>query len=116
MPNADNRRRAAGCPVPTDDLCVAEMVAGIRRDAACNGEWQGKKLAATVSIVRQILAPIPDDPRALWDKALILVGFTDALRRSELAAIYGEQLERTERGVHLMADVSPADATPSNGS
>jgi integrase len=93
--------RAAGCAVPTDDVCVAETVAGIRRDAAAKGQMPAKKAAATASIIRQFLAPIPDNPRGLRDKALILVGFAGALRRSELAAIRVEQLEQTERGLRL---------------
>jgi integrase len=93
--------RAAGCAVPTGDVCVAETVAGIRRDAAAKGEFPEKKAAATASIIREILAKIDDDPRGLRDKALILVGFAGALRRSELAAIRVEQLEQTERGLRL---------------
>jgi integrase len=93
--------RAAGCAVPTGDICVAETVAGIRRDAARKGELPEKKAAATASIIRQILAKIADDPRGLRDKALILVGFAGALRRSELAAIRVEHLEQTERGLRL---------------
>ena len=93
--------RAAGCAVPTGDVCVAETVAGIRRDAARKGELPEKKAAATASIIRQILAKIPDDPRGLRDKAIILVGFAGALRRSELAAIRVEHLEQTERGLRL---------------
>jgi integrase len=93
--------RAAGCAVPTGDICVAETVAGIRRDATGKGELPEKKAAATASIIRQILAKIADDPRGLRDKAIILVGFAGALRRSELAAIRVEHLEQTERGLRL---------------
>jgi integrase len=93
--------RAAGCAVPTGDVCVAETVAGIRRDAARKGEAPEKKAAATASIIRQMLAKIPDDLRGLRDKALILVAFAGALRRSELVAIRVERLEQTERGLRL---------------
>ncbi|MDR3535236.1 MAG: recombinase [Acetobacteraceae bacterium] len=99
--------RAAGCPVPTDDACVAETVAGIRRDAARRGHLPKKKVAATATIVRRLLAPIPDTELAagglvgLRDRALILVGFAGALRRAELAAIRVEHLEKTERGIRL---------------
>jgi integrase len=93
--------RAAGCAVPTGDVCVAETVAGIRRDAARKGEAPEKKAAATAGIVRQMLAKIPDDLRGLRDKALILVAFAGALRRSELVAIRVERLEQTERGLRL---------------
>ena len=93
--------RAAGCAVPTSDVCVAETVAGIRRDAARKGQVPEKKAAATASIIRQMLAEIPDDLRGLRDKALILVAFAGALRRSELVSIRVERLEQTERGLRL---------------
>ncbi len=76
---------AAGCPVPTDDVCVSETLAGIRREAAKKGHIPLEKVAATVTILRRLLAPISDDLRGLPDRAVLLVGFTGALRRSELA-------------------------------
>lgn len=93
--------RAAGCPVPTDDVAVSETLAGIRRQAARQGQTPRKMVAATAGILRQILAPIPNDLRGLRDRALLLTGFAGALRRSELAAIRVEQLEKTERGLRL---------------
>jgi integrase len=93
--------RAAGCPVPTDDVCVSETLAGIRREAAKKGQVPRKKVAATVTILRRLLAPIPEDLRGLRDRAVLLVGFAGALRRSELATIRFEQLERTDRGIRL---------------
>jgi site-specific recombinase XerD len=93
--------RAAGCAVPTDDACVSETVAGIRRDAAARGQSPEKKVAATAAIITQLLAPIQDDLRGKRDRALILVGFAGALRRSELASIRVERLEKTDRGLRL---------------
>lgn len=93
--------RAAGAPVPTDDVAVSETMAGISRQAARLGETPRKKVAATATILRQILAPVPDDLRGRRDRALLLVGFAGALRRSELAAIRVEHLEKTERGLRL---------------
>jgi site-specific recombinase XerC len=49
-----------------------------------------KKRAATLAVLCELLAPIPDDLR---DRALLLVGFPGALRRSEIAAI---QLKRSD--------------------
>jgi len=93
--------RAAGCPVPTDDACVSETLAGITRDAARRGQVPRKKVAATAPVLRRLLAPIGDDLRGRRDRALLLVGFAGALRRSELAAIQCRHLERTERGIRL---------------
>ena len=93
--------RAAGCPVPTDDVCVSETLAGIQRDAARKGHVPRKKVAATATVLRRLLAPIRGDLRGLRDRAILLVGFAGALRRSELAAIRLEHLEKTDRGIRL---------------
>jgi integrase len=105
--------RAAGCPVPTDDACVSETVAGIRRDAAAKGQSPEKKVAATAAIIQQLLAPIPDDLRGKRDRALLLVGFAGALRRSELASIRVERLEKTDRGLRLTIPQTKGSQTDS---
>jgi integrase len=89
--------RAAGLPSPTDTAEVSETMAGIRRDAP-NPQ---KKRAATLTVLRELLVPIPDDVRGLRDRALLLVGFAGALRRSELAGILRADLERTDQGYEL---------------
>lgn len=93
--------RAAGAPVPTDDACVAETLAGIQRTAARAGQQPRKKKAATVQVLRRLIEPIGDDLVGLRDRALLLVGFAGAMRRSELAAIRVADLEHTERGLRL---------------
>ena len=99
----------AGCAVPTAEAMVGETLAGIRRDAAQRGEFPAKKLAAAVGVLREILAPIGDDLRGLRDRALLLVGFAGALRRSELAAIRVEHLEAAPRGLRLTLPLSKGD-------
>ena len=54
-------------------------------------------LTATVIVLHWLLAPILSHLRGLRDRAVLLVGFAGALKRSEMAAIRLEQLERTER-------------------
>ena len=90
-------------------------MAGISRDAARRGLSPRKKVAATATVLRRLLAPIPDDLRGRRDRALLLVGFAGALRRSELAAIRFDQLERTDRGLRLtlpQTKGSQAEAVP----
>ena len=89
--------RAASLPSPTDTAEVAETMAGIRRDAPT----PRKKRAATLAVLRELLAPIPADLRGLRDRALLLAGFAGALRRSELAHIQVADLHRTDRGYEL---------------
>ena len=103
--------RAAGCPVPTDDACVSETMAGISRDAARKGIVPRKKVAATATILRRLLAPIGGDVRGLRDRAILLVGFAGALRRSELAAIRFEHLEKTDRGIRLTLPQTKGEQT-----
>ncbi len=102
---------AAGCPVPTAEAQVAETLAGIRREAAERGDRPAKKTAATALVLQQILAPIGDDLPGLRDRALLLVGFAGALRRSELAGIKVEHLEERERGLHLTLPHSKGERT-----
>ncbi len=95
--------RLAGCPVPTDDAYVAETMAGIQRDATARGQMRRQKAAATTAVIRRLLAPIGEQSLAdLRDRALILVGFAGALRRSELAGIRIEHLTPSEHGLRLI--------------
>lgn len=89
--------RAAGFPSPTGDVEVTETIAGVQRDAPN----PRKKRAATLTLLRELLAPIPADLRGLRDRALLLVGFAGALRRSELTGIAMSDLELTDRGYQL---------------
>ena len=101
----------AGCAVPTAEAHVAETMAGIHREAAGRGDMPAKKLAATADILREILLHIPGDLAGLRDRALLLVGFAGALRRSELAAIRIEHLESRERGLRLTLPRSKGERT-----
>jgi site-specific recombinase XerC len=103
--------RAAGCPVPTDDVCVSETMAGISREAAKQGVVPRKKVAATTTILRRLLEPIPEDLRGIRDRAVLLVGFAGALRRSELAAICFEHMEKTDRGIRLTLPQTKGEQT-----
>jgi integrase len=101
----------AGLPVPTAEARVAETMAGIQRRAIAEGESPNRKLAATIAILGQILAPLGDDLVSLRDRALLLTGFAGALRRSELAAIRVEHLETRDRGLHLTLPHSKGERT-----
>ena len=92
----------AGVPVPTAAAGVAATMAGLQRDAAARGARPGRKQAATLGVLRDILAAIPDDLPGLRDRALLLVGFAGALRRTELAALRVEHVEAAPRGLRLI--------------
>jgi hypothetical protein len=52
-------------------------------------------------VLRALLAPIPYDFPGLRDRALLLVGFAGALRRSELAGMWCGDLARIDQGYEL---------------
>ena len=96
----------AGVALPTGHAQVTETVAGIRRSAAHAGERPRKKVAATLAVLTRILGPIPDDLTGLRDRALLLLGFAGALRRSELAAVRVEHIEPRAHGLQLTLPTS----------
>jgi integrase len=94
--------RAAGLPSSTRTAEVSETMAGIRRGAPD----PQKKRAATLTVLRELLAPIPDYLRGQRDRALLLVGFAGVLRRSELGSIMLRDLRRTDQGYELTLERS----------
>jgi integrase len=75
--------RAAGFPVP-DSGALSAVWSGIRRS---HGRPPRPKRALMVEDVRRVARALSDDTAGLRDRALILVGFAAALRRSELAGM-----------------------------
>ena len=98
-----------GHPVPTGDARVTETMAGISREAAEQSQLPAKKLPVRLTVLRQMLEGMGDDLPALRDRALILVGFAGALRRSELASIRVEQLVESDKGLMLALPQSKGD-------
>ena len=99
----------AGLPSPTTAAVVAETYAGLHRVAAeaCDGPRQ--KLAARIAILREIVGAIPDNLPGLRDRALLLVGFAGAFRRSELARIAVDHIEDCEHGLRITLPISKGD-------
>ena len=86
---------------------IRDTWAGIRR---AHGTAPTQKAAATGAMVRAMLRPLSEAcPRALRDRALILVGFAAALRRSELVALDLEDLQFRAEGVVLRLRRSKTD-------
>ena len=69
---------------PTAHGVVRDVERGYRRNI---GVAQQQKTALVRDPLLVVLAPISDDLRGLRDRALILVGWAAAMRRSELAAL-----------------------------
>ena len=87
--------RAAGYETPTSDEKVKTVLSGIRRTI---GAAPVRKRAATADIVIA-MSPTATSLRALRNRAIILLGFAGAFRRSELVALNVEDLEETAEGM-----------------
>jgi len=76
--------RLAKQPDPTVDEDVRMTMAGIRRE---RGTAPQKKAPALLPDLRKMLAALPDTLAGRRDRAVLLIGFAGAFRRSELVAI-----------------------------
>ena len=81
-------------PASTHHFIVSETLKGIRR--AIGTAQHGKKPLLTADI-RRIIAHCPKSLRGMRDRALLLIGFAGAFRRSELAAIEVSDVVLLER-------------------
>ncbi len=93
-------QRAAGHPPFRADPIVQAVRRGIRRKL---GVAQEGKAPLVIGDLSRVCHAMPGWVSALRDRALILVGWAGAFRRSELASLLVSDLEREPRGmlVHL---------------
>jgi integrase len=98
--------RAAGLPIPTTHQAVREVRTGVRRThgAAARG-----KAALMTEDLRRLVSLLDDSPVGLRDRALLLIGFAGAFRRSELVGLDVEDLEFTPRGIRVELRRSKTD-------
>lgn len=78
------RHRIEGLPVPSEDPRLRAVWAGIRR---VHGTAPEKASPLTVDLLRRTIDALPLGLGGTRDRALLLVGFAGALRRSEIVAL-----------------------------
>jgi integrase len=106
--------RAAKQPSPTEDPAVVAVWDGIRR---VHGSAVENAEPIRVPLLARMIAALPQAPNtdlapplaSLRDKALLLVGFAGALRRSELAALDYEDLRWVTEGLVVTIRRSKTD-------
>jgi site-specific recombinase XerD len=97
----------AGEPSPTADEKIKATLSGIRRSI---GAAPVRKRAATSDIVLGMVGTLGNETlRQLRDRALLLVAFASAMRRSELVALDVADLEWTSEGVLIRIRKSKTD-------
>jgi integrase len=77
--------------------------------ARLHGSRRRQAAALTSTELKKLVAACPGDRAGLRDRALLLLGFAGALRRSELVGIDREHLRFTEAGLRLLLPTSKTD-------
>jgi site-specific recombinase XerD len=98
--------KAAGHPSPTTDERVRLVNAGIRR---VHGVAPRQVRPVVTEDLRRMVDTCGQDPAGTRDRALLLVGFAAALRRSELVALDATDVEETKDGLILTVRRSKTD-------
>jgi integrase len=98
--------RRAGHDNPAAHAGVKATLAGIARTL---GSAPAKKTALTADLLAKALRRIPEDLAGLRDRALILIGFAAALRRSELVALDVADIAHHPKGLVITIRRSKTD-------
>jgi integrase len=97
---------SAGHDSPTTKAAVKLCLAGIRRAL---GVRQIGKAPTLTGDIAAMLSHVPAGLLGVRDRAMLLVGFAGAFRRSELVALQVEDLTFTEDGVKILIRKSKTD-------
>lgn len=97
---------SANLPIPNGKL-VSSVVRGIKRQL---GDAPKRKKALTVDMLYRVLAQIDvSSVQGLRDRAILLLGFSGAFRRSELATLRFDDLEFVPDGLKVLVRRSKTD-------
>jgi len=96
----------AGFDSPTRSWAVKQFLQGLRREV---GVAPVRKRPVLVTDLKRIVAKLPDSLLGKRDRALLLLGFTGAFRRSELVGLNAEDLEETAEGLIVTIRRSKTD-------
>lgn len=94
-------------PLPTKDPEVLRMICGIRRS---KGVAPAAKTPILPELLRQMVIALPDSLRGRRDRAILLVGFAGAFRRSELIALTIADVEFGDAGLVITLRRSKTDS------
>lgn len=100
--------QAKGLQSPMKNPLVRSTLQGIRRQ---NGSRKTRKEALRAHELREIVSLLPDDFWGMRNKAILLIGYAGAFRRSELVGIQHEDLHFVEKGVRIRVPRSKSDQT-----
>jgi len=100
------KHEANGHVNPAQHKGVKAVMKGIKRTM---GTAQDKKAPATAERITSMILHCPDTITGKRDRALLLLGFAGALRRSELVALTINDIEYTPEGIKVTIRKSKTD-------
>src|SRR5690606_15767469 len=92
------QHRQAGLPFERHHPAIADVLAGLARLV---GTAPAQKEALSTAELTAMVAVLPRHTAGLRDRALLLLGFAGAFRRSELAALTVADLAFTSEGLEV---------------
>lgn len=101
-----NAHKIAGFEPPTSTEGVKATMRGIRRTLRSKPV---RKKPTTAELLSSVIERLPETTAGLRDRAILLVGFAAALRRSELVALQFPDIERRAGGVLIHLERSKSD-------
>lgn len=96
----------AGYPFDKGHVMIKETLKGIKNT---HGKPQTAKAPILVEDLRAMVNNLSDGLQGTRDRALLLLGFTGAFRRSELVSLKVEDLRFTREGIEIMLRRSKTD-------
>ncbi len=98
--------QVAGRESPTHSAPVRALLAGVRRTKGTAAEGKAPVLTADV---RMMVATLPDNLLGIRNRALLLIGFSGAFRRSELVGLDATDLAFSTEGLTVTLRRSKTD-------
>ena len=92
--------------LPTKDPEVERTMRGIRR---AKGVAPNGKSPILMPLLKQMVEALPDDLPGLRDKAMLLIGFAGAFRRSELVGLHVRDIQIGDAGLIVTLRRSKTD-------
>ncbi len=108
LASISQQHAAAGHETPTRSATVRLIMQGIRRTHA-PAQGVRKVMPAVTSVIARIVEPLTGSLIDVRDRALLLIGFAGAFRRSELAELRLADLTETEDGLRILLRQSKTD-------
>lgn len=96
----------AGLKFDRKHPALKELLSGIKRE---KGTQQSQKTPLLIDDLRLIFKNMKDDLKGARDKALLLLGFVGALRRSEIVSLQHEDVKFVREGIEITLRKSKTD-------